>query len=279
MKTHLGPSNVEKSLEDSCRKLEEIVSIERNTNEKNKSLIESLEKKMTGMKKELEKAEVNEKLKTIAKELEGSKGMVNSEILKNEKKQQKIEELEEALKGCDVESNNENEVKKELDETKSALERAKVTRITKEKEAEVGQIKVEKIKLEEDLRNTTIEKKRLTDTERILLNTFDTLKKYYDTKDKEENTSLRTSVDEPEVEAEIKFKCKKCQYETKSEVSLRMHISNEHDIDIRQHGNGVNREKGRTNEENKTEGRERRQHQEGRKGFCVYWNRGFGNFG
>ena len=223
MKTHLGPSNVEKSLEDSCRKLEEIVSIERNTNEKNKSLIESLEKKMTGMKKELEKAEVNEKLKTIAKELEGSKGMVNSEILKNEKKQQKIEELEEALKGCDVESNNENEVKKELDATKSALERAKVviieyksqvTRITKEKEAEVGQVKVEKMKLEENLRNTTIERKRLADTERILLYTFDTLKKYYDTKDKEENTSSRTSADEPEVEAEMKFKCKKCQYET-----------------------------------------------------------------
>ena len=52
------------------QKVEETVFIERATNEKNKSIIETLEKKLNEAAKDVEKAdkrilEVNEKLKTI----------------------------------------------------------------------------------------------------------------------------------------------------------------------------------------------------------------------
>ena len=48
--------------------------------------------------------------------------------------------------------------------------------LSKEKDIEISKGMVEKIRLEEDLRIATMEKKRLADSERILLNTFDTLK-------------------------------------------------------------------------------------------------------
>jgi hypothetical protein len=104
--------------------------------------------------------EVNENLKIVAQELDESRVMINSEIVKNEKKQQKIEELEELLKNSDNETNSENVSKKELETTKAALDRAKdviieyksqVSRLTKEKESEIEKVKVEKLKLEEDL--------------------------------------------------------------------------------------------------------------------------------
>ena len=69
-------------------------------------------------------------------------------------------------------------------DTKEALERAKDV------------IMVEKIRLWEDLRIATMEKKRLSDSERILLNTFDTLKKYYDTKDNQTENADKNEGDD-----------------------------------------------------------------------------------
>ena len=109
-----------------------------------------------------------------------------------------------------------------------------VARLKKEKETEVGKVMIEKIRLEDDLRNATTEKKRLADTERMLLNTFDTLKKYYDTKDKNDNSSSRTSAENNSTDEEEEIsKCRKCRFETKSKDTLNRHIADEHDIDIR----------------------------------------------
>ena len=43
---HTEPSSIEKGLEESCRKLEEVVAIERKSNERNKTIIQSLEKEL-----------------------------------------------------------------------------------------------------------------------------------------------------------------------------------------------------------------------------------------
>ena len=93
--------------------------------------------------------------------------MINSEILKNERKHQKIEELEDDLKKKENETNNAGGENNDIGITKAALERAKdviieykseINWLTKDRTAEVNQVKVEKLKLEEDLRNTTMEK-------------------------------------------------------------------------------------------------------------------------
>ena len=106
MKSDSEPTNIERGLEESSKKLEETISIERLTNANNKQTIEALGKKVKEMNKNLEKAdkrtiEVNENLKTISKELESSKAKTNDEIVKNEKNQHKIKELEELLRASE----------------------------------------------------------------------------------------------------------------------------------------------------------------------------------
>ena len=123
-------TNVVKGLEESCKKLEEEMLIERKCNEKNIDLIKELESK----------------IKTISTELVQSKDMVINEIRKNEEKQAKIEHLEEVIRAHENDGN-----KKDEDDTKIALERAKdvileykseLTRITKEKDIEVGKVMI-----------------------------------------------------------------------------------------------------------------------------------------
>ena len=114
-------TNVIKGLEESCKKLEEEILIERKSNEKNVSYIQELE----------------EKIKTLSVDLEQSKQMVISEIRKNGEKQETIEELEKVIREKDRNSND--------NDTKIALERAKdviveykseISRVTKEKDIE-----------------------------------------------------------------------------------------------------------------------------------------------
>ena len=81
---------------------------------------------MKETKKELTKAnkrtaEDNEKLKSVSNELEESKKIVKSEIVKNQKKQQKIEELEDMIKDNNV-NYDDNQTKQDLADTKAALE-------------------------------------------------------------------------------------------------------------------------------------------------------------
>ena len=205
MKDHDNNTNIMKGLEKSCRKLEEQIIVERKCNEKNIAITKELE----------------EKIKTLSTEVEQSKEMVKNEIRKNEEKQEKIENLEETIRTHDDNGIQNNE------DTKQALERAKdviieykseIARLTKEKDIEVGKVMVEKIRVEEDLRIATLEKKRLADTERILLNTFDTLKKYYETKEKETQENQET-------ESEERYKCNKCKFETTTRMLLNNHIT------------------------------------------------------
>ena len=101
------------------------------------------------------------------------------------------------------------------------------------------------------------------------MNTFDTLKKYYD------------GIDKPvEPEEVMRFECKQWEYEADTDGRLKTHIVNEHDV-----GNRGNSDNGRRNDE-RNNGRsyqrnndERRNHdnrheQNLRKKFCIYWNRG-----
>ena len=201
-----------KGLEKSCRKLEEQIIIERKCNEKNVTIIKELE----------------EKIKALSTEVEQSKEMIENEIRKNEDKQVKIDNLEEIIRTHNNNGNQNNE------DTKQALERAKdviieykseISRLTREKEIEVGKVMVEKMRVEEDLRIATLEKKRLSDTERILLNTFDTLKKYYETKENE----TRNTQENQETRSEERIYCSKCKFEATTKSILNKHITDVHE--------------------------------------------------
>ena len=123
-------TNIVRGLEESCRKLEEQIDVERKCNEENISLIKELE----------------EKVKSLSKEVEDSKEMISNEIRKNEEKQEKIETLEEIVKTHnDGRNQNDSDTKIALECAKDVIleYKAQVTRLTKEKDIEVGKIMVE----------------------------------------------------------------------------------------------------------------------------------------
>ena len=133
--------------------------------------------------------------------------------------------------------------------------------------------------MEEDLRSAIQEKQLLRDTERILLNTFDTLKQYYDTKESNLNgqkaDEQRSKNSEQSKEEERTNKCHDCNYETKSKTSLRDHI-----IDLHHGKNTGHRHKESRNvdeSQNHPQNGWRCYQREERKsnGFCVLWNRGY----
>ena len=153
--------------------------------------------------------------------------MISNEIRKNEEKQEKIETLEEIVKTLNDDRNqNDSDTKIALECAKDVIleYKAQVTRLTKEKDIEVGKIMVEKIRLEEDLRLATLEKKKLSDSERILLNTFDTLKKYYDTKENE--ASNNTGI--PPMRSAESSNSRKKQSQDTTKHDFNKHTDKEH---------------------------------------------------
>ena len=96
MEVYKEDSNVDQQLLESCRVLEEKVMIERRVNAKNVEIIENMKKGILELEKQVEKAnkqtmDIREVLDKTDKELKTSKDMINSELIKNAKKQEEIE--------------------------------------------------------------------------------------------------------------------------------------------------------------------------------------------
>ena len=210
----------------------------------------------------------------MTKESIKAKDMLNSEIINNERKQSDIEKLQDIIKKKDEEilrNNGDAQKEQEMKKIKDELNRAKdmfleyehtIANITKEKDEELKKLKIAKKKVEEDYRNAVKEKQLLKDTERILLNTFDTLKKFYDEKDgNEHNNSERNNRNsnpegaDTEQDSGSKFTCDKCRFETRDEGILKNHAET--------HIKSTRRTRIYTKEEQRVNG------------FCLYWNRGF----
>ena len=116
----------------------------------------------------------------------------------------------------------------------------------KENRGEVNKLKTEKMKVEDELRTAILEKNLLRDSERILLNTFDTLKMHYeakkkmdddndakknngcDAKKKAEETN-RKKDNKNEADKEKLIQCDNCDFKTDKVKNLRAHIVNVHD--------------------------------------------------
>ena len=109
--------------------------------------------------------------------------------------------------------------------------------ISKENKEKVQKITMEKVKVEDELRSAVLEKNLLRDSERILLNTFDTLKMHYEARKssekappKESHQGARNNGKESTQDPQ-EFKCDKCEHNTKNKGILRSHIVNKHKVE------------------------------------------------
>ena len=125
---------------------------------------------------------------------------MTKEICENERQSKEIEALKGALKTKDDELNKIKSQKPKKDNKQYEEDVLKLTQkleetrdlcleynhrmetMKKQNKEEVNKISIEKMKLEDELRSAILEKNLFRDSERILLNTFDTLKMHYDAK-------------------------------------------------------------------------------------------------
>ena len=176
--------SMEKHFQSKCDEMEEKLKLEILANQKLKEENSAIECKMKGMKKEMDKEKENRKkvenlLSAKEKELKDASDLVKKEIEKNEVKQREIERLENEVKkkseeiaSMNINSGDNNHAK--IKELNDDLDLAKelcseyeetIANLEKEKNEAVNDVLKSKIKLEEELRSTTLEKQRLKDTE------------------------------------------------------------------------------------------------------------------
>ena len=132
---------------------------------------------------------VNQQLIESNHELIDARDKINQETISSEMKDRKIndlnlnikalEEIAEKNKGTDNSSGD--EVKKLKDEVQRAKEfcdtyEMKITKLKEEHKQEVNELVIDKLKVEDELRSVVSERQKMKDTERILLQTFYTLK-------------------------------------------------------------------------------------------------------
>ena len=147
---------------------------------------------------------------------------MNIEIIANENQRRIIDELkmkinflEESRSNNDEESTNVNsesdEIKKLKDKAKEfiATSDLKVKKLKEKHVEEITELKIRKLRVEEELSCVVKERERLKESERILVQTFDTLKTYY-----EKPTGT--------------FQCDSCDFRFKNQAELRDHNQRNH---------------------------------------------------
>ena len=142
-------------------------------------------KKKLGKANERTKSE-NDKVKEPNEELTKLKEKVNQGIIENENHRKLIDELIEKVRAKDVPTDNNTQ---ESEEMRKLKEKAKEFRamsdlmISKLKEKyleEINDVKIKKLRVEGELNSVVKERHRLKESERILVETFATLKTFYE---------------------------------------------------------------------------------------------------
>ena len=291
-------TNVEKHLEERCRKLEETIASERNINKKNIACMEELK---TAVKKADERTrKINESMIEKGKEMVIIKDSLGKVIVANEIKRKEIEKLklsldkkdEELKKKKDKQAQNDNAkhqddintLSQKLAETRDLCVeyKNKLENLKKDNQEEVAKITTEKMKVEEELRSAVLEKNLLRDSERILLNTFDTLRMHYDARKGKED-EVRSGQNEET------FNCDKCNFKTNIKDQLQSHVVNIHEVhtlekckecdyktpfivNLKMHMDEVHSQPRPANM-GETGGYNQKENN-GKK-YCRYWNRGY----
>ena len=186
--------------------------------------------------------------------------------------------------------NGNSEVKELTDELNRARDmfleyEHRIKNLTIEKDEELRKVKIEKKKTEEDYRTAVKEKQLLKETERILLNTFDTLKQYYVAKESDTAQKTRTKNTNNRGASERNkdktyFTCIECTYETNKKDNLMKHIVNDHET--KGHRKPAKEQHHRRSRHGETSGNKEQQNNKQQytteerrnNGCCVHWNNG-----
>ena len=240
-------TNVEEHLRNKCEYLEVEIDKERKVNAANLENITNQKKTIEDLKREIKKAndrtkEENSKVVEMSGELKVIKDKMNEEIIVNENNRRVIDELNKKLKAQEEnagqsKSSNLNDDSDEIRELKEKAKEFKATsdlKINKMKEKhleELNEVKIKKIRVEEELRSTIKEKQRLKESERILVQTFDTLKTFYEKPSEQKgcddcvfscNTEAELNVHK-QTEHTVRYACNSCSFETESKMEYDNH--------------------------------------------------------
>ena len=208
-------------LRKKCEYMEEVINNEQKVNADNLKALKEHEETIKHLKKEVEKADErtrneNSKVKEANDELVKLKEKMNREIIENMNKSKLIEELKDKLNNADsgrTESEEIKKIKEKALELKATNE-LKINKLKEKHSVEINELQIKKIRVEEELSSVVKENQKLKESERILLETFDTLKKYYE---KSEN---------------LEFNCRKCRFSCKTKEELDKHKENEHGLNF-----------------------------------------------
>ena len=123
--------------------------------------------------------------------------------------EQRVEFLEALNANQEAQVNN---LKKEVEEKEKII-----TKSNKKHTEEINELKRQQLLTSENLRSTVLEKEVLKENDRILLNTFDMLKKYID------------QIKEQNFEKNNDHKCQECDHIAKSIGELSVHMESTHE--------------------------------------------------
>ena len=207
-------------LRKKCEYLEEVLNKEQKVNSENIKARKEHEDTIKYLKKEVEKADErtrveNIKVREVNEELVKLKEKINKEIIENLNKSKLIEELKEKMNHTNsgqTESEEIRRIKEKAMEFKATNE-LKIKKMKEKHLEDMNEVQIKKIRVEEELRSAIKEKQKLKESERILLETFDTLKAYYGKSNDQE------------------INCDKCRYTCRSKEELSIHKKEEHAIE------------------------------------------------
>ena len=147
--------------------------------------------------------EERNRLKHCVEELEQTKGNLEAQI----------EQLLNERASNDTEVNN--ELRKKIEEQEKTIKKSE-----EKHTLEVNELKRQQLLSSDKLRSAIQERDTLRENDRILLNTFDMMKKYMDQLQEDKNKVTETSTSN--------LKCDKCEYQTNSNKMLSDHIQELH---------------------------------------------------
>ena len=214
-------SNTLEYLRKKCEYLEEVITKEQKVNADNMKARKEHENTIKYLKKEAEKAdertrEENIKVREANEELVKLKEKMNKEVIENMNKNRIIDELKAKINDTNSGLTESEEVKKIREKALElrATNELKIKKLKEKHLEDMNEVQIRKMRVEEELRSAVIENQKLKESERILVETFDTLKAYYGKSNNQE------------------IKCEKCEFSFKSKEELSLHKEQKHVLEF-----------------------------------------------
>ena len=190
---HMRTCHMDVALEEKINRLESELRLEKEQHMDHKHMLKDSLNEVTSLKQYIDQ------IKAMKHNLEGQ-----------------IEDLKKELEDNDVKHEN-NLLKKNI-----ADKEKEIKKNTEKHSEEMKKMKKQQMLNSENLRSAVLERETLRENDRILLNTFDMMKKYMEQLKEcyNKNNSLNVN--------NMSFKCEKCDFASENLVALNQHMANDH---------------------------------------------------